>query len=95
MPVCDQDHGGVSMPVADRFRAVSWSRSISFSVDIPWAEFRIRGSARNCPVYDGSGGTLPGRFCHANQPSVSKVPTIRTVIKLFGSLISVPSQGTI
>ena len=54
VPVCDQDHGGVAVPIAGRL-AGSFLQpfDLLFGQISPGAELGIGGSARNCPVYDG------------------------------------------
>ncbi len=53
MPVCDQDHGGVAVPIAGPLAGGDLKPlDFLFGQVFPGPELGIRGSARNCPVYD-------------------------------------------
>ena len=54
MPVGDQDHGGVAVPVARSF-AGGFLQPLNLLIGqiFPRPELGIQSSARNCPVYDG------------------------------------------
>jgi hypothetical protein len=50
----DQDHGGVTVTVPGTLAGGFLEPlDLFFGQVLPRPEFRIRGSARNCPVYDG------------------------------------------
>src|SRR6266568_1071369 len=69
MAVGDQDHGGVSVPVAGPLAGGFLEPlDLLFGQILPGPELRIWGSARNCPVYDGREGGFAGGFCHVIQP---------------------------
>ena len=65
MAVCDQDHGGVAVPIAGPLAGASWSRSISFSVRYSLGRSSelgaLRGTVRFTMV-EGAG--FPAAFCH-------------------------------
>ena len=65
MPVCNQDHGRVSVPVAGPF-AGSFLEPLDllFGQVLPRPELGIGCPAGNCPVYDSRGAGLADRFCH-------------------------------
>jgi len=66
--VCDQDHGGIAVPIAGPLAGgLLQPFDLLFRQIFPGPELGIGGSARNCPVYDGLGGGLAGGFCHVIQ----------------------------
>ena len=53
MPVCDQDHGGVAVPMTGPLAGGFLEPlDLLFGQIFPGAELGIGGSAGNCPVYD-------------------------------------------
>ena len=68
MSVCDQDHGGVAVPIAGPFAGGFLEPlDLLFGQILPGPKLGIRGSAGNCPVCDAWEGGLSGGFSHANS----------------------------
>jgi len=79
----------IAVPVARPLRAVSWSLSISFSVNTPSAKLGIARSAGNCPVCDGLRGWAYGRILSCDSilvlsPLSVNWSSIRTVSERLG-----------
>jgi len=54
VPVCDQDHGGVTVPVAGPLASGFLQPfDLLFGEVFPRPKLGIGAPARNCPVYDG------------------------------------------
>ncbi len=54
MAICNQDHGGITVPIAGPLAGgILEPLNLLFCQIFPGPAFGIRGSAGNCPVYDG------------------------------------------
>jgi hypothetical protein len=54
MPICDQDHGGVAVPIAGPLAGSFLEPfDLLFGQIFPRPELGIREPSWNCPVYDG------------------------------------------
>jgi hypothetical protein len=68
MPVCDQEHSGVSVAVAGTLAGgLLEPFDLFFDQIFPRPELSIWWSARNCPVYDSREGSFAGGFCRVIQ----------------------------